>query len=140
MLTGDESQFLLNIFLIRAGQQIQMACPKFRSKTFNPKSASFRLFGASTGIKSLLYVSKSMKYNTTFFVESVVPDLVEHVYQESQRKALRGIMVRLNNARLHNSRKSKAALTATKVRRIPAPVYSPDLSPSDFFLFGMLKQ
>jgi hypothetical protein len=49
-------------------------------------------------------------------------------------------MVHLDNARPHNSRKSEAALTATKARRISAPAYSLDLSPSDFFLFGMLKE
>jgi hypothetical protein len=61
-----------------------------------------------------------MKYNTHFFVESVVPDLVEHVCQESLRKTLQGIMVHLDDARPHNSRKSEAVLTATKARRIPA--------------------
>jgi hypothetical protein len=81
-----------------------------------------------------------MKYNTTFFVESVVPDLVERSCQESRRKTLRAIMVHLDNARPHNSRKSEAALTATKTRRIHAPAYSPDPSPTAFFLFGMLKE
>jgi hypothetical protein len=79
-----------------------------------------------------------MKYNTTFFVESVVPDSVEDVCQESRRKTLRGIMVHLDNAQPHNSRKSEAAFTATKASRILASASSPDLSPSDFF-FGMLK-
>jgi hypothetical protein len=60
--------------------------------------------------------------------------------QESRQKPLRGIMVHLDNARLHNDRKSEAILTATKARRIPASTYSPDLSPSDFFLFGMLEE
>jgi hypothetical protein len=104
ILTGDEIRFFLNIFIIRAGPQIQMRCLKFRSKTCNSKSASFRLFGV-TGIKSLLHVPKGMKYNTTFFVESIVRDLVEHVCQESRSKTLRGIMVHLDNARPHNSRK-----------------------------------
>jgi hypothetical protein len=81
-----------------------------------------------------------MKYNTTFFVQSVVPDLVEHVRQESRWQTFRGLMVHLANARSPNSRKSETALRATKVRRIPAPAYSPDLTPSDFFLFGMLKE
>jgi hypothetical protein len=81
-----------------------------------------------------------MKYNTTFFVQSVVPDLVEYFCRESQRKMLRGIMVHLDNARSHNNRKSEAPLTATKAHRIPAPIYSRDLSPSDFFLFGMLME
>jgi hypothetical protein len=49
-------------------------------------------------------------------------------------------MVCLDNARSHNSRKSEAILAATKARRILAPAYSSDLSPSDFFLFGMLKE
>jgi hypothetical protein len=81
-----------------------------------------------------------MTYNITFFVESVVPDLVEHVCQESRRKTPRRTMVHLDNARPHNSRKSEAALTATKTRRIPVPAYSPDQSPSNFFLVGMLKE
>jgi hypothetical protein len=68
----------------------------------------------STIIKSLFYVSKGIKYNTTFFVKSVVPDLAKHVCQESRRKTLRGIIVHLDNARPQNSRKNEAALTATK--------------------------
>jgi transposase len=93
----------------------------------------------SGGMKSLLYVSKGMKYNATFFVESVIPELMEYVYQESRQKTLRGIMLHLDNARPHNNRKNEAALTAAKARRIPAPAYSPGLSPSTFF-FGMPKE
>jgi hypothetical protein len=46
ILTRDESWFFWNIFIIRAGSQIQMTHLKFSSKTFDPKRASFRLFGA----------------------------------------------------------------------------------------------
>jgi hypothetical protein len=81
-----------------------------------------------------------MKYSPTFFVESVILDLVEHVCQESQWKTLRGVMVHLDNARPHNSRESEASHIAAKVRRIPGTAYDPDLSPSDFFLFVMLKE
>jgi hypothetical protein len=51
ILTGEESWFFLNIFIVRAGPQIQMTCLKFPSKKFNPKSASFRLSGAAQGSK-----------------------------------------------------------------------------------------
>jgi hypothetical protein len=81
-----------------------------------------------------------MKYDAIFFVKSVVPDLVECVCQKSRQKTLRGIMVHRDNARPHNSKKSESGLTARKTRRIPAPASSPDLSPSDFFLFGILKE
>jgi hypothetical protein len=42
----------------------------------------------STGINSLLSVPKGMTHKTIFYVESVVPDLVEQVCQETQRKTL----------------------------------------------------
>jgi hypothetical protein len=45
----------------------------------------------------------------------------------------------LQNARPHNSKKSNECLTEFRARRVPHPVYSPDLAPSDFFLFGTVK-
>jgi hypothetical protein len=82
ILTADKSEFFLNIFIIRTAPHIQMKCLKFRSKNSMRKCLISIIWG-SMGIKSLLYVPKGMKYNTTFFVESVVPDLVEQVCQES---------------------------------------------------------
>jgi transposase len=116
-----------------------MMCLKSWCKKSIGKVPHFIICG-STRIKSLLYVPKGMKYNTSFFIESVVPDLVEHICQESRRQTLRGIMVHLDDARPYNSRKSETALTETKAHRIPAPVYSPDRSPTDFPLFRMLKE
>jgi hypothetical protein len=49
-------------------------------------------------------------------------------------------MAHLDDVRPHNSRKSAEALTPTKAGRIPAPAHSPDLFPSDFFLFEMVKE
>jgi hypothetical protein len=114
--------------------------PQIRKQKMQSEKYLISIIWGSTKIKSLLYVPKGMKHNTTFFVESVVPDLVEYVCQESRRKTLRGIMVHLDNVRPHNSRKRESALTARKAHRIPALAYNPDQPPSDFFLFGMLKE
>jgi hypothetical protein len=114
--------------------------PEIPKQTVQSEKCLVSIMWGSTGIKSLLYVPKSMKYNTTSIVKSVVPNLVEHVCQESWRQTLRDIMVHLDNARPHNNMKSEAALTATKAGWIPTPDYSSDSSPSDFFLFGMLKE
>jgi hypothetical protein len=80
-----------------------------------------------------------MKYNATFFVESVVPGLVKYVCQESRRQTLRGIMVHLDNTRLYNSRKVRQLLLQQKSVKFMPPAYSPHLYPSGFFLFGMIK-
>jgi sensor histidine kinase regulating citrate/malate metabolism len=44
-LTGDESWFFFNIFIIRAGPQIQMACLKFRNKNSIRKVPHFDYLG-----------------------------------------------------------------------------------------------
>jgi hypothetical protein len=55
-----------------------------------------------------------MKYHATFFIESVVLDLVECLCQESRRKTVRGILVHLDNAPPHNSRKVRQPLLQQK--------------------------
>jgi hypothetical protein len=47
--------------------------------------------------------------------------------------------VHLDNAQLHNSRKSNECLTEFHARRVPHQAYNPDRAPSDFFLFGTVK-
>jgi hypothetical protein len=81
-----------------------------------------------------------MKYNTTFFVESAAPGFSGACLSgESAENTLRhyGSSGQCTTAQ---QQKSEAAHTATKAGRVPAPVYSPDRSPGDFFLFGMLKE
>jgi hypothetical protein len=48
--------------------------------------------------------------------------------------------IHLDNAYAHISRSSVECLAATKVRRLPHPAYSPDLAPSNIFLFDYLKE
>jgi hypothetical protein len=93
----------------------------------------------STGIKSLLYVPKGMKHNTTFFDEPVVPGLAETSVRRVGGKHFEALGP-IWAMRHRTTAKSEASLTATKAHRIPAPAYSPDLSPSDSFSFGMLKE
>jgi hypothetical protein len=52
---------------------------------------------------------------------------------------LKGVIMHLDNARPHNSRKSNECLTEFRARRGPHSAYSSDSAPSDFFLFGMVK-
>jgi hypothetical protein len=81
--------------------------PEIPKQKIQSEKCLISIIWGNTGIKSILHVPKSMKYNTTSFVESGVPDSVERVGQESRRKTLRGIMVHLDNARPHNSTKTR---------------------------------
>jgi len=45
-----------------------------------------------------------------------------------------------NNARPHCSAQTQDAMTSLKFKVVPHPPYSPDLAPSDFWLFPKLKE
>jgi hypothetical protein len=91
------------------------------------------------GIHSLLDISKETTYNTTFFCDAVFLDLLENMCAGSRERTLKGVIMHLDNARPHNSRKSNECLTEFRARRVPHPAYSPDPALSDFFLFGTVK-
>jgi hypothetical protein len=46
----------------------------------------------------------------------------------------------MENSMYHNDRKITTEISDAKLESLPHPPYSPDLSPCDFWLFGMLKQ
>jgi len=46
----------------------------------------------------------------------------------------------MDNARPHRAKSSQNILTQNNLSPMPHPPYSPDLSPSDFYLFGHLKR
>ena len=45
-----------------------------------------------------------------------------------------------DNARPHTSRQTQDALAQLKLPALPHPAYSPDLAPSDYFMFFQLKK
>jgi hypothetical protein len=46
----------------------------------------------------------------------------------------------MENSRPHNSKLSQECIRASEAEQLPHPVHSPDIAPSDFFLFGYIKR
>ena len=45
----------------------------------------------------------------------------------------------MDNCRVHNSKFTQKEIEKSDFKRTPHPAYSPDIAPSDFFLFGYVK-
>ena len=52
---------------------------------------------------------------------------------------LEGKMLHWDNARPHKSSQTQKVISKVGLKELPHPPYSPDIAPSDFFLFGYLK-
>jgi hypothetical protein len=88
------------------------------------------------GIHTLLNVQKWTAYNTVFFTDAVTPSLIENFRSGARRKRLKVWLIHMDNARPHNSGQAQRGIEVSRVERLLHPAYSPDPTPSDFFLFG----
>jgi histone-lysine N-methyltransferase SETMAR len=140
IITGDESWFYLQYANESAWAESRDQLPVRVSQKINTEKCLISVLWSANGIHALLDVPKGDSYNSRFFCEAVMPSVVSNICSHARRKSLKGFYVHLDNASPHNSYQSNECLLATKARRIPQPAYSPDLAPSDFFLFGFLKQ
>ena len=52
---------------------------------------------------------------------------------------LKKIWLHLDNSRVHNSKVTLSITEKYGFKRAPHPAYSPDIAPSDSFLFGYIK-
>jgi transposase len=139
IVTGDESWFFYENPIETAWAESVQDLPLNPNRDFGSKKTMISIIWSTKGIHSLLALQHGTTYNTSYFCGTVMPDLVKNLCTQRRRKTLKGIFIHLDNARPHNSNDSNRVLEATKARRVRHPPYSPDIAPSDFFLFGALK-
>jgi hypothetical protein len=139
IITGDESwlyfDYLHQSVLVSSRDDVP---ERIKSKIDTEKCLILVIWSVN-GIHSLLDVPKGTTYNSIFFCDVVVSDLLENVCTHSRRQTLKRVWVHVDNACLHNSKKSNECLAKFHARRVPHPIYSPYFAPSDFFIFGTVK-
>ncbi len=74
--------------------------------------------------------------NTTRFLQ-ILSNLQEAL---AARRPRRRNQLHMDNATPHNARDTKMKLLLARIRRVPHPPYSPDLSPNDFWFYPRLKR
>jgi hypothetical protein len=80
------------------------------------------------GIQSLLNVPKGTMCNTAFFIDAVMPSLIENVRSRTRKETLKGWLIHMENARPRNLGRAQRCIEASRTKRLVHPVYSPDLA------------
>ena len=62
------------------------------------------------------------------------------IREKCQGKFSKGILLQQDNARVHTCKIAMDVVERNGYELIPHPTYSPDLAPSDYFLFPNLKK
>ena len=72
---------------------------------------------------------------------AILLDQLRTAIREKRRgKLSKGVLLQQDNARVHTCKAAMDAVERNGYELIPHPAYSPDLAPSDFFLFPNLKK
>ena len=91
------------------------------------------------GILLIDYLPRKTIITGNYYVE-VLRCLLQAIKDKRRGKLSRNILLLHDNAPAHSAKMTQAALKECKFQQLRHPAYSPDLAPSNFYLFRLLKK
>ena len=94
------------------------------------------------GRKRRYYVGLLPKRSTItgVYYANLLDQLRTDIREKRRGKLSKGVLLQQDNARVHTCKVAMDAVEGNRYELIPHPAYSPDLAPSDFFLFPILNK
>jgi histone-lysine N-methyltransferase SETMAR len=84
-------------------------------------------------------LEKGRKFNRGYYMAEILEPLSQWRSIEAVGNE-RKLLVHADNARPHTTKLSTQYFNENRMKSAPHPPYSPDLAPSDFYLFGYVKR
>lgn len=111
---------------------------KFRTQP-SAKKVMATIFWDCDGILLIDYLPKNTTMSGQYYA-NLIKLLRESIKEKRRGKLSKGILLLHDNAAVHTAEVSETAIREANFVKINHPPYSPDLAPSDFFLFSKLKK
>jgi len=97
------------------------------------------VFWDAHGIIFIDYLKRGKTINSDYYI-ALLERLKEEILEKRPHLQKKKVLFHQDNAPCHKSMKTMAKLNEMGFELLPHPPYSPDLAPSDFFLFSDLKR
>lgn len=140
IMTGDESWFFYEYEHKEMYAESRDMVPPIVSKKIQSKKTMFTIFFNGTKMLCIDALPSNYKFNQQYFIDYIIPQFHENVDHDKKQPPLKNIKIHMDNSPIHNGSLVAQKLKEEKINRIPHPPYSPDLSPCDFWFFGMAKE
>ena len=139
LVTGDESWFFYTS--PKAGlwmPESEPAPQAQRPSHYGPKTMII-VFWNIHGPLIVEAIPKGKSATGEYFREAVIEDIcASEAFQTAQEEG-KEFWIHMDNAPIHRAETVTTEMEKFGLLRAPHPPYSPDLAPSDFYLFGALK-
>ena len=111
---------------------------KFRTQPSAGKIMA-TIFWDSSGVLLIDYMPHKTTINGPYYA-ALMDRLRESIKEKRRGKLTKGVLLLHDNAPAHTARVAQAAIRNCGFEQLNHPPYSPDLAPSDFYLFRLLKK
>lgn len=136
IITGDETWVYLRN--PRSSMWIDSSIPRPEKPklTIGSKKVMITVFWSPKGMRMICLLPPGHRFTKQYFLDDVVIPLEKRMCEERPKNGTKGIFLHFDNAKPHLVDQE---LEEMGLIRLQHPPYSPDLAPSDFFLFGYMK-
>ncbi len=114
--------------------------PQIVKTAQNSKKFMFCIFFTYEGVVASIVVPKGTTITGSFYSNKILPKVFSQYMENTGKKPLQGVMLHHDNAPSHTCNLTTSYLQEQNVSLLPHPPYSPDLAPSDFYLFPKIKK
>ena len=97
------------------------------------------VFWDANGVIMLDFLPKRSAITGVYYA-NLLNQLRTAIHEKRRGKLSKDVLLQQDNARVHTCKVAMDAVERNRYELIPHPAYSPDLAPSDFFLFPNLKK
>jgi histone-lysine N-methyltransferase SETMAR len=139
IVTLDESWFYLSTDHEMIWLQFGKKVPERERHVIQSKKMMLKIVWNPSGFHLINILSAWCKFNSSQDVTNILGPIAgwRRVQAGASRRKL---IIHADNARPDVAKLTQQFQEHNSMKRAPHPAYSPDLAPSDFYLFGYLKQ
>ena len=112
---------------------------KFKTQPSAGKVMAATVFWGAKGVIMLEFLPKKSTIAGVYYA-NLLDQLRTAIREKRRGKLSKGVLLQLDNARVHTCKVAMDTVERNGNELIPHPAYTPDLVPSDLFLFPNLKK
>ena len=137
--TGDESWFFLQRAPKRMWTLEKADVLEKPRLTIQARKLMFTILWSPHGFHVVDSLPDGATMCSTYFTDIILAQTAAAFFPAGRRKRSQTVTLHLDNCSIHRSRVTKDFMEQNGMESMPHPPYSPDLAPSDFFLFPLIK-
>jgi histone-lysine N-methyltransferase SETMAR len=139
IITLDESWFYLTTEHERIWLPEGANVPDREQPTVQTKKIMLTIAWNPHGFHVIKVLPKGRKFNAEYYAFEILEPL-SRWHKAAFKKSKRKLIIHADIARSHTAQRCIQFMKDNKMKKAPHPPYLPDLAPSDFYLFGYIKQ